>query len=743
MTTSPEADLSSLEEAAAFGSGGSFWTTKEVGDAAPVWLADGPHGVRKQAGSPDHLGLGESEPATCFPPAVGLAQSWDPVLAEEVGAALGEESQALGVGVLLGPGVNIKRDPRGGRNFEYLSEDPVLSATMATAWVRGVQNRGVGTSLKHFAANDAEHDRMRASSDVDERPLREVYLRAFQRVVEEARPWTVMAAYNKLNGVYTSEDPWLLTEVLRGEWGFQGAVVSDWGAVSDRVAAVAAGLDLQMPGPDPDGDAGLVTAVEEGRLSAEALQRSGRAVAELAAKVAADRRPDADVDLNAHHELARRVAARCIVLLANAPVDGAPVLPLGADASVAVIGEFAELPRYQGGGSSHVNPTRLDVPLEELRSRLDSDVAFARGFTTDGSGDTDGLRAEAVRTARGTQVAVVFAGLAQTQESEGFDREDIELPADQLQLIREVVAVQPRTVVVLSHGGVVRLAPVVDLVPAIVDGALLGQGGGAALADVLTGVVNPAGKLAETVPQRLQDVPAYLDFPGTHLRHRYAEGLYVGHRWYDARGIDVTFPFGHGLSYTTFDVTGLELTASEEGITASVTVTNTGDRSGREVVQFYVGVPGSAEQRPLRELKGFAGVTLEPGASRQVSALLRRADLEFWHPRLQQWVLEGGEYEVHAGVSSRDLRATARVTVKGDEVRLPVTDETTIGELMADPEGAASIMAMLGARGGADLGTDNALGMDMMKMVASIPIGRMKALGGGAAGDALPATESR
>ncbi len=723
--TTPDPDPIAPADAAALTSGASFWTTSEVAGAASFWLTDGPHGVRRQVGSPDHLGLAASEPATCFPPAVGLAQSWDPELAGEVGAALGREAQAQGVGVLLGPGVNIKRDPRGGRNFEYLSEDPVLTGTLAAAWVRGVQGEGVGTSLKHFAGNEAEHDRMRASSDVDERPLREVYLRAFQRVVEDAQPWTVMAAYNKVNGVYATQDPWLLTDVLRGEWGFTGAVVSDWGAVSDRVAATAAGLDLTMPGPDADGDGGLVTAVEEGRLDAAALQRAGRAVADLAAEVAAGRRPDATVEVDAHHELARRVAARCVVLLKN---DG-PVLPLTAGRSVAVIGEFAQQPRYQGGGSSHVNPTRVDVPLEELRARL-GDVAPARGFTTDGSGDADALRTEAVEVARAADVAVVFVGLAAGQESEGFDREDIELPADQLRLVREVVAAQPRTVLVLSHGGVVRLAPVADLVPAIVDGGLLGQGGGAALADVLVGAVNPAGKLAETVPQRLQDVPAYLDFPGEFSRHRYSEGLHVGHRWYDARGIEVTFPFGHGLSYTTFDVAGLELASSDEGITATVTVTNTGSRAGREVVQCYVGVPGSAVQRPVRELKGFAGVTLEPGESREVRVLLRRADLAYWHPRAQRWVVEPAEYEISVGVSSRDLRATGTVALDGDDVRLPVTDETTLAELMADPEAAASIAPMLGAFGGE--GAGEALGVDLVRMMGSIPLGRLRAFGAGA-----------
>ncbi|WP_029432327.1 glycoside hydrolase family 3 C-terminal domain-containing protein [Blastococcus sp. URHD0036] len=726
----PGTDTARLEEEAALGSGRSFWTAGGVGDVPSVLVTDGPHGLRKQEeGAVDHLGLGGSRPATCLPPAAGLAQSWDPELAQRVGEALGRECQAEGVGVLLGPGINIRRDPRGGRNFEYYSEDPHLSGVLGAAWVRGVQSQGVGTSLKHFAANNHEHDRMRASSDVDERPLREIYLRAFQRVVEDAQPWTVMSAYNRVNGVYASENPWLLTDVLRGEWGFQGAVVSDWGAVNDRVVAVAAGLDLQMPGPDPAGDARVAAAVGSGDLDADALRRSAGKVAELAAKVAAGRRPDATYDADAHHELAREVAARCVVLLKN---DG-DLLPLAADADVAVIGEFAEQPRYQGGGSSHVNASRLDVPLEELRSRLAGTVAFARGFTTDGSGDVDALRAEAVELGGRSGVAVVFLGLAARQESEGFDREHIDLPADQLEVLRAVVAVQPRTVVVLSHGGVVRLAPVVDLVPALLDGALLGQGGGAALADVLTSAVNPSGKLSETVPQRLQDVPAYLDFPGEFSHARYSEGLFVGHRWYDRREIDVTFPFGHGLSYTTFEVSGLALTASDEGITATVTVVNTGERAGREVVQFYAGLPGSSVTRAVRELKGFASVDLAPGESREVTVLLRREDLAYWNPRVQRWVLEAGEYLVHAGVSSRDLRASGAVSVAGDEVRLPVTAESTLGELMADPELGPQILAGLSrtTQQGAEHGD---LGMDMMRMIASIPVSRLAGFGGGGDG---------
>ncbi|MEU5757383.1 glycoside hydrolase family 3 C-terminal domain-containing protein [Nocardia sp. NPDC047648] len=728
MTSKPDlADLTP-EQRAALGSGADFWTTKAIGPVASVTMTDGPHGVRRQAGSTDHLGLAESLPATCFPPAVGLAQSWDTDLVRRVGAALGREARALGVDVLLGPGVNIKRDPRGGRNFEYYSEDPLLTGLLGAAWVTGLQSTGVGASLKHFAANNAEHDRMRSSSDVDPRPLREIYLRGFAHIVRTARPWTVMCSYNRINGVPAAQNRRLLTDVLRGEWGFDGAVVSDWGAVADRPAAVTAGLDLEMPGGSGVSDAQVMAAMEAGTLDPADVDRAARNVATLAARVVAGRATAHTVDTtDDHHRLAREVAARCVVLLRN----DRGLLPLTPGRSLAVIGEFATEPRYQGGGSSHVNPARLDVPLDEIRALAGSGtVSYRRGFATDDTdADNDALRAEAVAAAATADVAVLFLGLAATQESEGFDREHLELPAEQLDLLDAVVRVQPDTVVVLAHGGVVRLGPVAASAPAILDGGLLGQAGGGALADVLFGVVNPSGRLAETVPVRLQDTPAYLNFPGENSHVRYGEGLYVGYRWYDSREMDVCYPFGHGLSYTTFDYSDLTLTASEAGITVRVGVTNTGSRAGREVVQVYTALPGSSVTRPARELKGVAVTAeLEPGAREEISMLLRRDDLAYWETRVDRWIVEGGAYRVWAGASSRDLRVSGLVDVAGEELRIPITAESTLGEALADPRAAAALADVFGGMA-ESMGDASALGVDMMRMIASIPLNRLTGFG--------------
>lgn len=728
MTSMPDLTDLAPEQRAALGSGADFWTTKAIGPVASVTMTDGPHGVRRQAGATDHLGLAESLPATCFPPAVGLAQSWDIGLVRRVGAALGREARALRVDVLLGPGVNIKRDPRGGRNFEYYSEDPLLTGLLGAAWVTGLQSTGVGASLKHFAANNAEHDRMRSSSDIDPRPLREIYLRAFAQIVRTARPWTVMCSYNRINGVHAAQNRWLLTDLLRGEWGFDGAVVSDWGAVADRPASVTAGLDLEMPGGSGSSDAQVLAAVAAGTLDPADVDRAARNVATLAAKVVAGRELGRAVDTtDEHHRLAREVAARCVVLLRN----DRGLLPLTPGRSLAVIGEFAMEPRYQGGGSSHVNPTRLDVPLEEIRALAGAGrVSYSRGFlTADPDADADALRAEAVAAARDADAAVVFLGLAAAQESEGFDREHIELPAEQLELLAAVVRARPDTVVVLAHGGVVRLAPVAALAPAIVDGGLLGQAGGGALADVLFGVVNPSGRLAETVPVRLQDTPAYLDFPGEHSHVRYGEGLYVGYRWYDSRDMDVTYPFGHGLSYTTFGYSDLALAAEPAGIAVRVRVTNTGSRTGREVVQVYTALPGSAVSRPVRELKGVAVTAeLEPGASEEVSLLLRRDDLAYWDTRVDRWIVEGGAYQVWAGASSRDLRIGGQVEFAGDHLRIPITPESTLGEALADPAAAAALAEVFGGMS-QSMGGATALGVDMMRMIASIPLNRLAGFG--------------
>lgn len=682
-------------------------------------LTDGPHGLRKQDGDPDLLGLGASVAATCFPPAAGLGQSWDVELIHRVGAALGRECRAAQVGVLLGPGVNIRRHPLGGRNFEYFSEDPIASSAFGAAWVEGIQAQGVGASVKHFAVNNQETDRMRISAEVDARTLREIYLRSFQRVVEEAKPWTVMCAYNRVNGVPAAQHEFLLSRVLRDEWGFDGVVVSDWGAVTDRVAAAEAGLDLEMPASGGRTDQQLVDAVASGELSEAVVDRMATRIAGLAAKAAAAAEtgtPSFDVD--EHHALAREAAGRSIVLLKN---DGG-LLPLQAGQSIAVIGELARTPRFQGGGSSHVNPTRVDIPLEELaRIAGVASTRYARGYSTDGSASGTDLVDEAVAAARDADVAVLFLGLAESQESEGFDRPDMDLPPDQLALAQSVVAANSATVVVLSHGGVLRLSPLAR-VPAIVDGALLGQGGGRALAEVLYGLINPSGRLTETVPERIEDTPGFFHFPGDNQHVVYGEGLLVGYRWYDTRNVPVTFPFGHGLSYSSFGYSDLTLRGGSDGITAAVTITNTSGRAGREVVQFYCALPGSRVRRPVRELKGFASVTLEPAESRAVTVLLRRQDLAYWDIRVDGWVLEGGGYLVSAGASSRDLRVSARVTMAGDPVVATLSMESTLGELLAHPVAGPAVQNWFQSQASDPRVATGALGADALRIALSIPL---------------------
>ncbi|MET3567335.1 beta-glucosidase [Leifsonia sp. 563] len=738
-TAATAADISglSVEEKASLTSGESFWRTKAVGDIPSVMLTDGPHGLRKQREGGDHLGIGDSVPATCFPPAVALGSSWDVELVERVGTALGVESSIEDVAVLLGPGINIKRSPLCGRNFEYLSEDPIVSGVLGAALVRGIQSQGVGASLKHFAANNQEDDRMRSSSDVDPRPLREIYLRGFQRVVEDAQPHTVMCSYNRINGVFASENRWLLTDVLRDEWGFQGLVVSDWGAVSDRVAALRAGLDLEMPGNAGLSDAAVVAAVGDGSLDESVLDASAARVAELATRWADTERVEGPLDVDAHHALAREAAGRSIVLLKNdVPAsDDRPLLPLPADRSIAVIGAFAEKPRYQGAGSSMIRPTRLDDALTAIRA-VAGDVAYASGFSLAAEVDANEssrLREEAVAAASTADVAVVFAGLPARLESEGYDRDDIDLPADQLAVIDAVVAANPRTVVVLSNGGVVTL-PFSRTVPAIVEGWLLGQAGGSATADVLFGAVNPSGKLTETVPLRLEDTPAFLNFPGEEGHVRYGEGLFVGYRWYDARRMEVEYPFGHGLSYTTFSYGDASASVTASGdIEVRVTVTNTGERSGREVVQVYTSLAGSHVQRPPRELKGFGVIELEPGASGEVAVTVRREDLAYWDVRADRWVVEGGEYTIEVGASIRDLRATVSAAVDGDEVRLPLTRESSLGEVLAHPVAGPMVQGALAGMSELFDGASSIMpeGVSMERMMASFPIGRVGMMSGG------------
>jgi len=689
-----------LERRAALLTGAGFWATKAGEGVRALALSDGPHGVRRQRG--DDLGLLDSEPATCFPTGSAIASSWDADLVREVGVALGREANALDVDVLLGPAINVKRSPLGGRNFEYLSEDPYLAGVLATAWALGVQSTGVGTSLKHFAVNSQETDRMRVSAEVDARALREIYLPAFERVVREAAPATVMSSYNAVNGVFSSENRWLLTELLREEWGFDGLVVSDWGAVKDRVEALRAGLDLEMPGSGDEGTAAIVAAVRAGTLDRALVDTSLERLRRLADRTAArrDRSPAAgsgaaSFDADAHHALARRAGAASAVLLRN---EGG-TLPLRPGQRVAVIGGFAVDPQIQGGGSSHVNPTRVDRPLDELRHALGEDrVPYAAGYAMDEADDGDGvdggdggdgaaLLAEARSVAAAADVAVVFAGLAEAEQSEGFDRTHLELPAAHVALIREVAAAAPRTVVVLQNGGVVSLEPWHDDVDAILESWTLGQAAGGALADVLTGAVTPSGRLAETIPLALTDTPSYLNFPGENERVRHGEGVFVGYRSYTTTERAVRYPFGHGLSYTEFAHDGLAAEATgRDTARVTVTVRNAGAVAGADVVQVYVAPAAAPVRRPVRELGAFARVHLEPGEARTAVLELERRAFAFWDDPKGRWRVQPGTYEVQLGRSASDVVARVPLELEGDVDRPgPLSLESTVGEWFGHP----------------------------------------------------------
>lgn len=721
-----------LEEKASLTSGLDFWHTQPVdrpGAQVPaVMVTDGPHGLRKQNGAADHLGLSNSVPATCFPTAVTLGSTWDVDLLRRVGQALGRETRANDVAVLLGPGINIKRSPLCGRNFEYFSEDPVISGDLGAALIQGVQSQGVGTSIKHFAANNQETDRMRVSADVDERTLREIYLTGFERAIKQAAPWTVMCSYNKINGTYASEDHWLLTEVLRDEWGYDGVVVSDWGAVSDRVPALAAGLDLEMPATGGRTDAEIVAAVRSGELDEAILDQAVRRHLTLLNRALPALAAPGTYDKVTHHSLAREAAAAGAVLLRNEAVDGAPVLPLDPAATgLAIIGEFARTPRYQGAGSSQVQPTLLDDALSQIRALTGTDVPFAAGFSTVADPDADAdaaLRDEAVNLARGAKTVVLFLGLPAAHESEGIDRDTMDLPANQLAVLAAVAQVCPRVVVVLANGSSVTVSPWQDQTAAILEGWLGGQAGGGAVADLLFGVRNPSGKLTETIPLRLEDNASYGNFPGEFGHVRYGEGILVGYRYYDAKRMEVAYPFGHGLSYTTFGYGDLAVTVTGEGPTASlqvsVDVTNTGAVTGAEVVQVYVGDPEAAALRPERELKAFAKVALAPGETRTLTFDLDARDLSYWHPVLRRWVVEGGEFIVSVGASSRDLRGSASVTVVGEDITPPLTKGSTLSEALAHPVAGDLLRAAMAAA--EDSPTGMPLDEEMMVLAGGMPL---------------------
>ena len=660
----------SLEEKAAFCSGRDFWhmEANERLGMASIMLTDGPHGLRKQMGDTDHVGIGNSVPATCFPTACALASSWDRDLLREVGVALGEQCAAENVAVLLGPGMNIKRHPLCGRNFEYFSEDPLVSGELAAALIEGIQSQGVGACVKHFAVNNQEQGRMFVDAIVDERTLREIYLRGFEIAVRKAQPWTVMCAYNRLNGVYCSEHDWLLNQVLRGDWGFAGAVVTDWGAANDRVRGIAAGLDLEMPASGGVNDRRLVAAVRDGRLPEADLDRAVTRNLSLALLGGELPKQRVAMDQDAHHALARRAAGECAVLLKN---EGA-LLPLAPGARIAVIGAFAKQPRYQGAGSSQVNPTRLDCAFDAIAATVGDGASldYAPGYDPKHSEPDAALVAEAAAAAAEAEVAVVFAGLPGSYESEGFDRSHMALPEQHDRLIAAVCEANPNTVVVLSNGAPVAM-PWVAAPKAILEGYLAGQGGGAAMADVLFGRVNPSGKLAETFPLQQADVPADRWFPGTGRQVHYREGLHVGYRYFDTAAAPVLFPFGHGLSYTRFEYGDLELSAdafAQGGeLAVSFALTNSGDLAGSEVVQLYAHAAQSSVHRPEQELRAFTKVALAPGETRRVTLTLDDAAFAVYDTDAGKWIVEAGEFEIRLGASSRDIRLRTRLKVQSSQ----------------------------------------------------------------------------
>jgi beta-glucosidase len=660
--------------------GRTFWQLHGVErlELPSIFVTDGPHGLRKQQGSSDHIGLNDSVPATCFPPAVSLASSWNRELLLDVGRALGEACVAEQVSVLLGPGINIKRNPLCGRNFEYFSEDPYLSGQMGAAWVQGVQSQGVGTSLKHYAANNQEAHRMVVDTIIDERTLREIYLAGFEIAVKEAQPWTVMCSYNLLNGTYLAENPLLLTRILKEEWGHTGLVVSDWGACNDRVKGFATGMELEMPGNACIHTPAVLAALVSGELSEAQLDAAAIRVIELILKSKAALGQTRDYDRDAQHLLARRAAEESFVLLKN---DGG-LLPLAKDDELVVIGALAGAPRYQGSGSSQIVPTRLDIPLDEIRNLLGPDKLplFAPGYSLTEDVVDQALIDEALAIVSKGRTVLLFAGVPDAFESEGFDRTHMRLPASQLKLIEAVSQLTDRLVIVLQNGAPVEL-PFVDQAASILETYLGGQAGGSAVARVLFGEVNPSGKLAETFPLRLEDTPSYQWFPGQPRQVQYREGLWVGYRYFDTSGVPVAFPFGHGLSYSTFGYRNLQVAGSKQegqefdgarlddwqGLTVECELENTGSLAGYETAQLYIGAEQNSVYRPRRELRGFAKIWLEPGATGTVRFELGRRAFSYWDVATHNWLVEAGNYSIEVGASSVDIRLQSKVAIRSTD----------------------------------------------------------------------------
>jgi len=688
-----------LEEKASLCSGLDFWHTKGIKRLGipSIMMADGPHGLRKQAEEIKHLGINTSVPATCFPSGATLACSWDRKLIKKVGIALGEECQAEGVSIILGPSTNIKRSPLCGRNFEYFSEDPYLSSQMAEYHIKGVQSQGVGTSFKHFVANNQEHRRMSVDTIVDERTLREIYLASFEEAVKQAQPWTVMCAYNKVNGEYCSENKYLLTDILKDEWGYKGFVISDWGAVNERVKGLGAGLELEMPSSGGMGDKKIIKAVESGQLAEEVLDKAVEKLLTVILKAENNKKENASYDKDEHHQLAREVAGECIILLKNED----NILPLKKNGTIALVGAFAKTPRYQGGGSSHINPIKIDNAYDEMVKIAGNSVKikYAQGYLINSDEIDEILINEATEAVKNTDTAVVFVGLPERYESEGYDRNHMEIPKNHKKLIEAVAEVQKNTVVVLSNGAPMEMSWA-DKVKGIVEAYLGGQASGGAIADILFAITNPCGKLAETFPMKLSHNSSYINFPGEEDKVEYKEGLFVGYRYYDAKEIEPLFPFGYGLSYTNFEYTDISVDKNEvkdtDIVTVKVKVKNTGSIAGKEIIQLYVRDVESSVIRPLKELKGFEKVELQPGEEKKVTFILNKRSFAYYNIDIKDWHVESGDFEILIGKSSKEILLNGTIKVQSTvNLRKKFHRNSTVGDLMNDPKGKMIMQEMM------------------------------------------------
>ena len=681
-----------LEEKAGMCSGADFWKLKCVERLGipQVMVTDGPHGVRKQAEAADHLGINESEKAICFPAGCATASGFDRDLIRRQGELLGQECQAMNVSTILGPAMNIKRSPLCGRNFEYYSEDPYVSTEIAAALIEGVQSKNVGTSVKHFVANNQEKRRMTNSSDADERTLREIYLASFEGAIKKAKPWTVMSSYNRINGEFVGDNKEYLTDILRKEWGFDGYVVSDWGAVNDRISSLAAGLDLEMPPGDYENDRLIVKAVQEGKLDESVVDQACERILNIIFRYTENRDEKAVFDYEKDHKAAAEIEAECMVLLKNEN----EILPLTSDKKIAFIGKYAKTPRYQGGGSSHINSWKVESALEAAKEVTElANVTFAEGYQDEKDEVIEELQMKAVKAAAEADVAVLFLGLPDNFESEGYDRKHMNLPNCQNELVEKVLEVQKHVVVVLHNGSAV-IMPWKDQVEGILEAYLGGEAVGKAVAEVLAGIKNPSGRLAETFPLRLEDTPCYLTYGKGFDNADYREGVFVGYRYYTSRKMETAFPFGHGLSYTTFAYSDLQLDKKEmtdkESVQVSVKVKNTGNRAGKTVVQLYVEAPETEVIRPVRELRGFEKIFLEAGEEKTVTFILGERAFAYWNTLIHDWYAEEGTYKVMIGENADQMCVGEEITVHPTK-ELPKTYSlnTCLGELMRDPKAQA------------------------------------------------------